>query len=342
MNSDAMGRRIELEPDSEPAFECRQITIRKEKWVTDEFEMLEFLGRGKFGEVKRCKEKATGRLLAAKFVSIIKEQERKDVYNEIEIMKSLQHPRLIQLYDVYENPSKKQMCLILELINGGELFERVIDDNFILTERLCELYILQICEGLNFMHKSNILHLDLKPENILCLSKDGHRLKIIDFGLARRFNPAQALKVLFGTPEFVAPEVVSYDKIGYGTDMWSVGVICYVLLSGLSPFMGDNDCETYNNITRAEFDFDDESFVDISDEAKDFINKLLVKDLNKRMLASQSLNHPWLNKSITPTAQPLPDDKIINTKNLRRFVIRRRWQKAVNALLALKRLGLNF
>ncbi len=175
--------------------------IRREKWVTDEFELLDFLGRGKFGEVKRCREKTSGRLLAAKFVSIAKEQEKKDVINEIEIMKALQHPRLIQLYDAYEN--SKQMCLILELINGGELFERVIDDTFVLTERLCELYIMQICEGLNFMHKSNILHLDMKPENILCLSKDGHRIKIIDFGLARRYNPNETLKVLFGTPEVI-------------------------------------------------------------------------------------------------------------------------------------------
>ena len=114
-------------------------------------------------------------------------------------------------------------------ITGGELFERVIDDNFILTERLCELYVMQICDGINFMHKSNILHLDMKPENILCISKEGHRLKIIDFGLARRYDPKKTLKVLFGTPEFVAPEVVSYDRISYGTDMWSVGVISYVL-----------------------------------------------------------------------------------------------------------------
>lgn len=187
--------------DIEPDFQRRQVQIRREKWVTDEFEMLDFLGRGKFGEVKRCREKTSGRLLAAKFVSIAKEQEKKDVINEIEIMKALQHPRLIQLYDAYEN--SKQMCLILELINGGELFERVIDETFILTERLCELYIMQICEGLNFMHKSNILHLDMKPENILCLSKDGHRIKIIDFGLARRYNPNETLKVLFGTPEVI-------------------------------------------------------------------------------------------------------------------------------------------
>lgn len=339
--NDASGKNVQLEPDSEPAFEKRQVEIQRNKCITDDFDVLEFLGRGKFGEVKRCKEKSTGRFMAAKFVSVQKDQEKRDVLNEIEIMKSLTHPRLIQLYDVYEN--KKQMCLILELINGGELFERVINDHFTLTERLCELYVMQICDGINFMHKSNVLHLDMKPENILCLSKDGHRLKIIDFGLARRFDPKKTLKVLFGTPEFVAPEVVSYDKISYGTDMWSIGVICYVLLSGLSPFMGDNDSQTYNNITKAEFDFDDESFEDISGEAKDFISKLLVKDLNQRMLANQCLSHPWLDKEVIPApAKENVDDKVINTKNLRRFVIRRRWQKAVNALLALKRMGMHF
>ena len=135
----------------------------------------------------------------------------------------------------------------------------------------------------------------------------------------------------------MAPEVVNYDKIGYGTDMWSVGVICYVLLSGLSPFMGDNDGETYNNIIKAEVDFDDESFSGLSDEAKDFIRNLLIKDIRMRMNSIQALNHPWLNKqhiklastTIDNTNLTLPDDKIINTKNLKRFVIRRRWQVCV-------------
>lgn len=330
-----MDPNIELEPDVESLFESKQFTIKKDTWVYDQFEILELLGRGKFGEVKKCKEKSTGLILAAKFLSIRREQQKKDVLNEIEVMKSLKHPRLMQLYDVYENSSKKQMCLIMELIDGGELFERLVDDSFVLTEQLCKLYILQISEGLRFMHNLNILHLDLKPENILCVSKEGHRLKIIDFGLARSINPNQTLKVFCGTPEFVAPEVVNYEKIGFETDMWSLGVICYVLLSGISPFMGDNDAETFSNITRAEFDFDDEAFEDISEEAKDFISKLLVKDRRKRMLVSDCLNHIWLSK------KPKLEDKIINTKNLKRFVIRRRWQKAVNAILALKRMGVN-
>jgi len=327
------GEAIELEEDTEPPFEKREIDINNTKPITDSFEVLDFLGRGKFGEVKRCRERTTGKLFAAKFIQIMKEQDRKDVLNEIEIMRLLQHPRLIQLYDVHQ--SKKQICLVLELIEGGELFSRVIDEKFVLTERLCQLYVQQICEGVNFMHQSNILHLDMKPENILCISRNGHRIKIIDFGLARKFDPLQTLKILFGTPEFVAPEVVTYDKIGSGTDMWSVGVICYVLLSGLSPFMGDNDFETYTNIQKVAYDFDDESFNDISNEAKDFISKLLVKDKDKRLTASQCLDHRWLAETKETVKTK------IDTRNLRRFVIRRRWQKAVNALLALIKMGMS-
>ena len=136
----------------------------------------------------------------------------------------------------------------------------------------------QICQGIEFIHKANILHLDLKPENILCLTKTGNRIKIIDFGLARRYDASKKLQVLFGTPEFVAPEVVNFDEIAFGTDMWSVGVITYVLLSGLSPFMGDTDIETMANVTIAKYDFDDEAFNNISAAAKDFIRKLLTKD----------------------------------------------------------------
>ncbi|CAF0843556.1 unnamed protein product [Didymodactylos carnosus] len=332
---------VVLEDDVDPPFLPRNVAIKKTKWVTDEYDLLEFLGRGKFGEVKKCREKLTDRQLAAKFIQISKEQDRIEAINEIDIMKALQHPRLLQLYDAYEK--KGEICLIMELITGGELFERVIDDDFILTERLCELYMMQICEGVQFMHLSNIIHLDMKPENILCLNRDGHRIKIIDFGLARKYDPTKQLKVLFGTPEFVAPEVINFDRVGYGTDMWSVGVICYVLLSGLSPFMGDNDNDTYANINRANYDFDDEAFSDISMDAKDFISKLLVKDKDKRLAAKHCLQHPWLTrhpKTVSPKNIDDETEKKLSTKKLRRFVIRRRWQKAVNALLALQRMGM--
>lgn len=117
----------------------------------------------------------------------------------------------------------------LHSIRGGELFERVIKEDYFLSEKACSIFARQICEGVEFLHARNIIHLDLKPENVLCVTRCGNRIKIIDFGMARRYDPSKALQVLFGTAEFVAPEVVNFDRIGLFTDMWSVGVICYVL-----------------------------------------------------------------------------------------------------------------
>ncbi|XP_050443326.1 calcium/calmodulin-dependent protein kinase type II subunit alpha-like isoform X2 [Adelges cooleyi] len=265
--------------------------------MKEHYELQSEIGRGKFGTVFKCREKATGLMLAAKFVGIVHKQDRRNVEREVEIMCELQHPRLIQLYDAFE--ANNAMCFILELVEGGELFERVIDDDFVLTEKSVTVFMRQICEGVQFIHSKNILHLDIKPENILCLTKTGNRIKIIDFGLARKFNPEHKLQVLFGTPEFVAPEVVNFDAIGFGTDMWSVGVVCYVLLSGLSPFMGETDVETMANVTIAQYDFDDESFDSISNDAKDFIKKLLVKDHKSRMTATECLSHSWMQKKST-------------------------------------------
>jgi serine/threonine protein kinase len=116
-----------------------------------------------------------------------------------------------------------------------------------------------------------------QPENILCTTKTSNQIKIIDFGLAQHYNPKEPIRVLFGTAEFVSPEIISYDTICPATDMWSVGVITYILLSGLSPFLGDNDNETFSNITRGDFDFDDEAFDQVSEDAKEFISCLILK-----------------------------------------------------------------
>ncbi|XP_057666352.1 myosin light chain kinase family member 4-like [Diorhabda carinulata] len=306
----------------ELSFPHRTVQIQRGVDPKELYILEEEIGRGKFGTVYRCKEKSTGLCLAAKFIACPKKEDKRNVEREIDIMRSLQHPRLIQIYDAFENG--KIMTVILELIQGGELFERVIDDDFILTEKSCTVFMRQICEGVDFIHKQRILHLDMKPENILCLTKTGNRIKIIDFGLARKFDPNKKLQVLFGTPEFVAPEVVNFDEIGYGTDMWSVGVICYVLLSGLSPFMGHTDVETMANVTIAKYDFDDEAFDEISDNAKDFIRKLLIKDMNQRLTASDCLNHDWLKRKSTKT--PTMD---VTKDNLKQFV--ERWNEHPNS-----------
>ncbi|KAF6216846.1 hypothetical protein GE061_001196 [Apolygus lucorum] len=306
----------ECEPigELEAKFPYRDVQIKRGVDVKGFYDLEAEIGRGKFGTVYLCREKATNLSLAAKFVGIQRRQDRKNVEREVEIMRTLQHPRLIQLYDAFETDNT--MVVVLELIEGGELFERVIGDDFILTEKACTIFMRQICEGVAFIHKNNIIHLDLKPENILCLTKTGNRIKIIDFGLARHYEPGSKLQVLFGTPEFVAPEVVNFDQISPATDMWSVGVICYVLLSGLSPFMGDTDVETMTNVTLSRYDFDDDSFDNISENAKDFITNLLLKKKEARLTADQCLDHPWLRRKIPP-----PPPELITTKeNLKSFV----------------------
>ncbi|XP_055262228.1 myosin light chain kinase family member 4 isoform X2 [Moschus berezovskii] len=253
----------------------------------------EILGGGRFGQVHKCEEKATGLKLAAKIIKTRGMKDKDDVKNEISVMNQLDHVNLIQLYDAFE--SKNDIVLVMEYVDGGELFDRIIDDNCTLTELDAILFIRQICEGIRHMHQMYILHLDLKPENILCVNRDTKQIKIIDFGLARRYKPREKLKVNFGTPEFLAPEVVNYDFVSFPTDMWSVGVITYMLLSGLSPFLGDDDAETLNNILACRWDLEDQEFQDVSEEAREFISKLLIKEKSWRISASEALKHPWLS-----------------------------------------------
>ncbi|ERE76487.1 myosin light chain kinase, smooth muscle [Cricetulus griseus] len=244
--------------------------------------------------------------------------------------------KVSDVYDIEER---------LGSVSGGELFERIIDEDFELTERECIKYMRQISEGVEYIHKQGIVHLDLKPENIMCVNKTGTRIKLIDFGLARRLENAGSLKVLFGTPEFVAPEVINYEPIGYATDMWSIGVICYILtsehnwislarVSGLSPFMGDNDNETLANVTSATWDFDDEAFDEISDDAKDFISNLLKKDMKNRLDCTQCLQHPWLMKDTKNM-----EAKKLSKDRMKKYMARRKWQKTGNAVRAIGRLS---
>ncbi|NWQ82857.1 MYLK2 kinase, partial [Columbina picui] len=264
-------------PPPPAPFAHRVVTLRSTS-VSSQYDLSskDILGGGKFGEVHTCMEKQTGLKLAAK---VIRKQGAKDkemVLLEIDVMNQLNHHNLIQLYDAIETP--REIILFMEFVEGGELFERIIDDDYHLTEVDCMVFVRQICEGIRFMHHMRVLHLDLKPENILCVTATGHMVKIIDFGLARRYNPQEKLKVNFGTPEFLSPEVVNYEQVSYSTDMWSMGVITYMLLSGLSPFLGDNDTETLNNVLAANWYFDEETFESISDEAKDFVSNLIIKE----------------------------------------------------------------
>ncbi|XP_007528962.3 myosin light chain kinase, smooth muscle isoform X1 [Erinaceus europaeus] len=318
--------------EKEPEVNYRTVMINTEQKVSDIYDIEERLGSGKFGQVFRLVEKKTGNIWAGKFFKAYSAKEKENIRQEISIMNCLHHPKLVQCVDAFEE--KANIVMVLEIVSGGELFERIIDEDFELTERECIKYMKQISEGVEYIHKQGIVHLDLKPENIMCVNKTGTRIKLIDFGLARRLENAGSLKVLFGTPEFVAPEVINYEPIGYATDMWSIGVICYILVSGLSPFMGDNDNETLANVTSATWDFDDEAFDEISDDAKDFISSLLKKDMKNRLDCTQCLQHPWLTKDTKNM-----EAKKLSKDRMKKYMARRKWQKTGNAVRAIGRLS---
>ncbi|XP_059018852.1 myosin light chain kinase, smooth muscle isoform X1 [Mustela lutreola] len=318
--------------EKEPEIDYRNVTVNTEQKVSDFYDIEERLGSGKFGQVFRLVEKKTGKIWAGKFFKAYSAKEKENIRQEISIMNCLHHPKLVQCVDAFEE--KANIVMVLEIVSGGELFERIIDEDFELTERECIQYMRQISEGVEYIHKQGIVHLDLKPENIMCVNKTGTRIKLIDFGLARKLENAGSLKVLFGTPEFVAPEVINYEPIGYATDMWSIGVICYILVSGLSPFMGDNDNETLANVTSATWDFDDEAFDEISDDAKDFISNLLKKDMKNRLDCTQCLQHPWLMKDTKNM-----EAKKLSKDRMKKYMARRKWQKTGNAVRAIGRLS---
>ncbi|XP_069805371.1 death-associated protein kinase 2-like isoform X2 [Dendropsophus ebraccatus] len=318
------------------------MTSFKHENVEDLYELLEKLGSGHFGEVKKCKEKSTGTFYAGKFIKTRKCKgsrlglDRDQIEREVFILQQLEHPNIMRLHDVFA--SKAEMVLILELIRGGELFDFIAEKEA-LSEEDAIVFLEQILKGVAYMHSKSIAHFDLKPENIMLLEKDvpHPKIKIIDFGLAQKIEDGAVFKSLCGTPQYIAPEVINYEPLGPPTDMWSIGVITYILLSGLSPFQGETDEETLTNVVSGNYEFDDRYFKDTSDMAKEFIQQLLVKDPRDRMTAVECLIHPWI-KPLTRKQAANRSRSSINIKNFRKFNARRKWKLSYNMVSACNRL----
>ncbi|XP_061701639.1 myosin light chain kinase, smooth muscle [Syngnathoides biaculeatus] len=303
--------------------------------VTDHYDVQEKLGMGKFGLVFKLKHRTSGRVCAGKFYKGRRTKEREAARKEIELMNKLHHPKLVRCLAAYDH--KPDMVMVMEFIAGGELFERIADDSFEHTEPASVRYMRQILQGVSFMHRQRIVHLDLKPENIVCVDTTGTAVKIIDFGLATQLDGKTDLRVMQGTAEFVAPEVINYEPVCLATDMWSIGVICYILLSGESPFQGSSDADTLALVTAAHWEFDEESFEAITDQAKHFISSLLEKDPRRRMSCEEALAHAWMaafDLAAPASAKRLPKEK------MKRYLASQKWKKAGKAMLALKRMAL--
>ncbi|XP_072291362.1 death-associated protein kinase 2 [Eucyclogobius newberryi] len=305
------------------------MAVFKQQNVEEFYEMGEALGSGQFAIVKRCREKSSGVEYAAKFIrkclSRVSRRgvKREQIQREVSILQELQHPNIISVHDVYE--TRTEVVLILELVSGGELFD-FLSQKESLSEEEATRFIKQILEGVRYLHSKSIAHFDLKPENIMLLDRNVPlpRIKIIDFGLAHRIEPGVDFKNIFGTPEFVAPEIVNYEQLGLEADMWSIGVITYILLSGASPFLGETKQETLGNISGVNYDFD-ELFSNTSELAKSFITQLLEKDTRKRMTIEETLNHPWI-KPLNPRQAMVKRLSVVNLENFKRQYARRRWK----------------
>uniref|UniRef100_H0WM41 Serine/threonine kinase 17b n=1 Tax=Otolemur garnettii TaxID=30611 RepID=H0WM41_OTOGA len=212
----------------------------------------------------------------------------------LELAKSC--PRVIDLHEVYENAS--EIILILEYAAGGEIFNLCLPE---LAEMVSENDVIrlikQILEGVYYLHQNNIVHLDLKPQNILLSSiYPLGDVKIVDFGMSRKIGNACELREIMGTPEYLAPEILNYDPITTAADMWNIGIIAYMLLTHTSPFVGEDNQETYLNISQVNVDYSEETFASVSQLATDFIQSLLVKNPEKRPTAEICLSHSWLHQ----------------------------------------------
>ncbi|CAL8282118.1 unnamed protein product [Merluccius merluccius] len=313
------------------------VTVDTTHKVSDHYNVCQKLGVGKFGQVFLLCHKQTGEVHAGKFYRARTSKERAAARREMDIMNYLHHPKLVQFLAAYD--TRSEVVMVMEYIAGGELFERIVHESFEHTEPTSACYMRQILDGMQYVHKQGIVHLDLKPENIVCVATTDIQVKIIDFGLASKLEPGKELKVMHGTPEFMAPEVVNYEPVALETDMWSIGVICFILLSGESPFQGDNDAETQALVAAAHYEFDEESFEEISDEAIDFISSLLQKDQRNRLSCDQALAHPWMGQCPPHLhTHPTSITRSLSKLKMKSFLVRRKWKKTAWAVHAINRM----
>jgi len=258
--------------------------------LSDKYEVGKELGRGGFSIVYEGTQKETGEKYALKTIDKNQNVEMDVLNREITLMKRLNHKNIIQLFDVYDEP--ENIVLVLELVTGGELFDHIIDrGNY--SERDAANIIKQVLEAVAFMHKNGIAHRDLKPENILITGTNNDIVKVSDFGLSKDFSK-DMLRSAVGTPDYVAPEVLGGSTYDNSVDIWSIGVITYVLLCGFPPFYGSNDQEIFAKILKVDYDFPSPDWDTISEDAKMFIEAILTSNYRERPNAEQCLECPWI------------------------------------------------
>ncbi|CAJ1054494.1 calcium/calmodulin-dependent protein kinase type 1D [Xyrichtys novacula] len=290
------------------------------------FDFKEVLGTGAFSEVVLAQEKLTGRMFAVKCIpkKALKGKES-SIENEIAVLRKIKHENIVALEDIYESPD--HLYLIMQLVSGGELFDRIVEKGFY-TEKDASTLIRQVLDAVNYLHRMGIVHRDLKPENLLYFNpQDESKIMISDFGLSKMEGSGDVMSTACGTPGYVAPEVLAQKPYSKAVDCWSIGVIAYILLCGYPPFYDENDSKLFEQILKADYEFDAPYWDDISDSAKDFIGNLMEKDPVKRFTCEQALRHPWIAGD-TALCKNIHESV---SRQIRKNFAKSKWRQAFNA-----------
>lgn len=305
----------------------------KDNDIRKKYDLKETIGTGAFSEVLLAEDKADrGKFFAVKCIDrmgLVGKEESLD--NEIQVLRRLDHPNIVRLSDVFED--KSYVYLVMELVTGGELFDRIVEKGSY-TEKDASSLIKQVLEAVDYMHERGVVHRDLKPENLLYYSTDpDSKIMISDFGLSKT-EESGTMATACGTPGYVAPEVLAQQPYGKEVDCWSIGVIAYILLCGYPPFYDENDAALFQQILKAEYEFDSPYWDDISSSAKEFIRQLMCKDPKKRFSCKQAIAFPWISGN---TAL----DKNIHasvTAQLQKNFIKSKWKRAYNATAVIRQM----
>lgn len=288
--------------------------------LEQDYEIYETLGKGAYGKVVKARHVPSKEYRAIKIINTrhLPKEEKNKIFQEIKILSKLDHPNIIKIYEYFI--TERSIYIVTELLNGGELFDKIIEEKRF-TEEMAAKTMREVLGAVQYCHEKKIVHRDLKPENILV---EGEVIKIIDFGTSRKFEPNKTMTNSHGTPYYIAPEVL-YGSYTERCDIWSCGVILYILLCGLPPFNGRSDTEIMDNVRLGQFQFG-KKFSHVSSQAKDIISKMLELDINKRLSAENCLKHEWFSGTFEGEhAEVSPD--VIN--NLRTFNYKSKLQEAV-------------
>ncbi|CAK9072554.1 Calcium/calmodulin-dependent protein kinase type 1 (CaM kinase I) (MnCaMKI) [Durusdinium trenchii] len=262
-------------------------------------------------------------------LTTMKAEDADALETEMQILHDLEHPNIVKLYETYR--SKKNVYLVMELMTGGEMFDRIVEKEHY-EESMARRDLTVIARALEYCHQNYIVHRDLKPENLLYSDNtDNAIVKLADFGLAKVCKEEPFMKTACGTPGYVAPEILHGERYDYKVDVWSFAVIAYILLCGFPPFYHPNNAELFRQIKRGKFEFPSPFWDNVSKDAKDFISSMLVVNPVERPTISQCLKHPWLvgdsNSNLTP-----------NLTKLKEYNAARKFKNAVTGIQALQRM----